>query len=151
MPANVSHQLNNAAVAALLKSPQGGLAKDLLKRGLKVESKAKQNLGGGASYPRRIDTGRLRASIRTVMLIVDGYPAVRVGTGLAYARFIHDGTGLYGPRGQYIVPVNKSVLRWKLKGPVKGKLGKGGYVYAKRSAGIKPNPFLKNALSAAKN
>lgn len=145
MAANVKHQLNTGAVAALLASPQGGVAKDLLRRGLKVESKAKQNLG---SNPRRIDTGRLRASIRTIMLMLGGKPAVRVGTGLDYARYVHDGTGLYGPKGAYIVPINKKILRWKAK---KGKGGKGGYVFAKRSSGMKPNPFLKNALSAAKD
>lgn len=146
MPTYVSHQLNTTAVAVLLSSPQGGVAKDLLKRGLRVESKAKMNLG---SNPRRIDTGRLRASIRTIVIMIDGKPAVRIGTGVKYARYVHDGTGLYGPHHRYILPKNKKVLRWKVKGPKK-LVGKGGYVYAKRSSGMRPNPFLKNALSAAR-
>jgi len=148
MANSVSHQLNTGVVAALLASPTGGVAKDLLKRGLRVESKAKLNLGGGAGIPRRVDTGRLRASIRTIVLIIDGKPAVRIGTGLRYARWVHDGTGLYGPLHHYILPKNKKVLRWKTKGPK--QLGGGAYVFARRSSGMKPNPFLKNALSAAK-
>jgi hypothetical protein len=143
--ASVRHQLNTAAVQALLVGPQGAVAKDMLKRGLLVESRAKQNL---QRNPHRVDTGRLRASIRTTFVMIDGKPAVRVGTSVRYAIYVHDGTGLYGPRHRMIVPVNKKVLRWRPKGA--GKVGKGGFVYSMRSRGMRPNPFLRDAIMAAK-
>jgi len=136
----IVHEMNFGAVQALLTGTNGAVYKDMLKRGLLVESRAKANL---QSSPSRVDTGRLRGSIRARMITLDGVPASRVGTNVTYALFVHDGTGLYGPRHRYIVPVNKSVLRWKSKSG-----GKGGFVFAKRSSGMQPNPFLKNALVA---
>lgn len=145
MAGNVRSQLNLGAVQALIRGPNGAVAKDMLKRGLLVESRAKLNL---QLQPRRVNTGALRSSIRTIFLMIDGAPAVRVGTSLRYARYVHDGTGLYGPRHRYIQPVNKKVLRWKTHGPT-GIPGKGGYVFRMKSSGMRPNPFLKKALSAA--
>lgn len=146
--------LDNGALKSLLASPQGGLYKDMLRRGLKVESKAKQNLSGdGGGHPKRVDTGRLRSSVITVMITFNGYPAAEVGTNVEYALMVHDGTGLYGPNAKPIVPVNKKVLRWKSK-TASGKnhkiKGVQQYTFAMKSSGIPPNPFLKDALSAAK-
>ena len=132
--------MNSSAVHALLSSPQGGVAKDMLRRGLGVESAAKRNLG---SNPKRVDTGRLRASISTVMIMRDGHPVVRVGTSVKYGRFVHDGTGIFGPYSTVIRPKNKKAMRWRSKKT-------GHYVFAKYTIGMRPNPFLKNALKAAK-
>lgn len=137
----IVNEMNSAAVQQLLTSTNGAVYRDMLRRGLKVETKAKSNL---QSDPTRVDTGRLRGSIRARMITLDGVPVCRVGTNVEYASFVHDGTGLFGPRHAYIVPVNKSVLRWKTKGGG----GKNGYTYAKKSSGMRPNPFLKNALPA---
>lgn len=148
--AAVRHRLDRTAIQRLLTSPEGGVAKDMFRRGLRVETKAKQLLG---SDPKRVDTGRLRASINTQAYTVNGKPVVAVGTDVEYATYVHEGTGLYGPRAQYIVPVNKQVLRWKTRGrgqAARRKAGTGGYTFAMRSAGMRPNPFLKNALSAAR-
>lgn len=140
----ITHKLNYAAMQALLTSPDGGVIKDLLRRGLKVESQAKRNLG---SNPKRVNTGRLRSDVKTTIVTFGGKPRVRVGTSLKYAIFVHEGTGLYGPLHHLIVPKNKKALRWKSKG---GK-GKKGYTFSKWSRGMQPNPFLRNALKAAKN
>lgn len=75
---------NDAALRALLSGPQGAVARDVLRRGKRVESKAKTLV--------RVDTGRLRASITTVLAAEDGGPVAIVGTNVAYARFQHDGT-----------------------------------------------------------
>lgn len=145
MAGSVRHQLNLSAVEAIIRGPNGAVAKNMLKRGLLVESRAKMNL---QSQPRRVNTGALRASIRTIFVMINNAPAVRVGTSLRYARYVHDGTGLYGPKHKYIRPINKQVLRWKAHGPT-GVPGKGGYVFRMKSSGMRPNPFLRNALSAA--
>lgn len=142
--ASVSYtqRLNLDALDRLLKSSEGGVAKDLLRRGLLVETQAKRNLGG-QDGPKRVDTGRLRASINTQMIRRNGQPVVVVGTNVFYARFVHDGTGIYGPRHRMIRPVRAKRLRFKPH-------GSGRYVYARAVRGMAPNHFLANALRAAR-
>lgn len=51
-----------------------------------------------------------------------------------YAGFVHQGTGLYGPRKTKIVPENKKALYWP------------GAAHPVRSVkGMRPNPFLVRA------
>jgi len=51
-----------------------------------------------------------------------------------YAGYVHEGTGLYGPRKTKIVPKNKKALFWP------------GASHPVRSIrGMKPNPFLTKA------
>ena len=114
----------------------------MLRRGLLVETQAKRNLGG-IGGPRRIDTGRLRASIHTALIFRNGAPCASVGTNVYYGIWVHDGTGIYGPRHQPIKPKRAKRLRFRPH-------GKSRYVYAKQVAGIRPNPFLRNALPAAR-
>lgn len=140
----VYHKLNTVQIDYILRSPSGPVARDLLKRGIRVQSKARRNLAGSAdSGPRRIDTGLLRASIATNLGLRGSQLVMRVGTGVYYARWVHDGTGIYGPRGQKITPRTAKflVFRWKKMG---NKL-----VVTKSVKGMKPNPFLKKALPAA--
>lgn len=137
--ASVRHIPNQRALNALLRSTNGAVAKDLFRRGKKVEAKAKRNL---SRSPKRVDTGHLRSSIHTELLTINFAPAVRVGTNVFYAIYVHDGTGVYGPRGRPIRPVNAKFLSWKNK--------KGKRVYAKQVLGMKPNPFLRDAMDAAK-
>lgn len=137
----VRHQSNPRTLAAYLSSPAGPIAKDLFRRGKKVEAKAKRNLNDRS--PRRVDTGRLRSSITTQLVSIGGKPAVRVGTNVRYAIWVHEGTGIYGPKGTYIYPKVKKYLSWKKKG--------GKRVYAKRIKGMKPNRFLADAVMAAKD
>lgn len=138
----VSHKLNKAQIKKILESPQGGLARDLLKRGIRVQARARRNLGGTTGTgPRRVATGQLRANIAVQLRSFQGLPAVRVGSNLKRARWIHDGTGIYGPRRKPITPKNKKVLRWAA--------ASGGYHFAKSVKGMQPNPFLEKALPAA--
>lgn len=77
-------------VAAHIRSTLGvPLAKDMLRRGLRVETAAKRRI---SHSPRRIDTGRLRASINTRPIVHGGLPGVRVGTNVDYAIYVHEGT-----------------------------------------------------------
>jgi phage gpG-like protein len=137
-----THRLDLTATRQLLASAQGGVARDMLRRGLLVETQAKRNLGG-IGGPKRIDTGRLRASINTQLVVRDGRPIAVVGTNVNYARFVHDGTGLYGPRGRMIRPVRRKFLRFRPH-------GRGRWVYARQVRGMVGNPFLRNALRAAR-
>lgn len=78
--------IDAARVRAALKEP---VARDMLRRGLRVESAAKRRI---SHSPRRIDTGRLRASINTQPIEHEGLPGVRVGTNVDYAIYVHEGT-----------------------------------------------------------
>jgi len=150
LPAKVTHKFNKAVEEKILTSPVGGVAKDLLKRGARVQSRARRNLSGvTGSGPRRINTGHLRASITVKLVVRPMDLAVRVGTNVLYATWVHDGTGIYGPKHTPIRPKQAKVLvfRSKIYGAKKGKYQ--GFVFAKSVKGMKPNPFLKNALSAA--
>lgn len=152
MPTHVRHQLHPQAIQALLASPQGGLAKDLFTRGLRVQAAARRFISGsGPGHPKRVDTGQLRNSVSVQLVSVDGLPAVRVGTKLGYARWVHDGTGVYGPRHAPIRPRQAKVLVFKSKqfGAKKGKFR--GKVVVRQVKGIPGNPFLRDALKFAKN
>lgn len=151
MPATVRHKLNLQALETILVSPNGGVAKDLIKRGVRVQTRAKRNLGGGTgSGPKRVDTGLLRASIGTNLYTSSTGLTMRIGTGVYYALYVHEGTGIYGPKLRPIRPKSGKVLVFpsKVYGAKKGKYK--GKVVVKSVKGMKPNPFLKNALPAAK-
>jgi hypothetical protein len=66
-----------------------------------------------------------------------------------YALYVHDGTGLYGPKKTVIRPKNAKALVFKSKvyGAKRGKFA--GKVVVKSVKGMKPNPFLANALDSA--
>lgn len=144
----VTHKFNHAQLEFMFKSPAGAVAKDLLKRGARVQSRARVNLSGVAGKPRRINTGLLRASIGVNLISRPQGLSVRVGTGVLYARYVHDGTGLYGPKHTVIRPRFGKVLvfRSQIYGAKKGKYA--GKVVVTFVRGMKPNPFLKDALPA---
>jgi hypothetical protein len=107
-----------------------GIARDLLRRGYRVEAQAKRNVA------RNKDTGRLQASIHTKLEIKYGKPVVAVGTPLFYAVFIHEGTRPHGP-------VSAQRMAW---------FGRDGNpVFARWVRGINANPFLSDALTAARD
>lgn len=152
MPTSTHHQFHPAAVQALLASPQGGLAKDVYKRGLRVQAAARRFLSGsGPGHPKRIDTGRLRNDVSVNLVTANGLPAVRIGTSVKYSRWVHDGTGIYGPKHALIRPKQAKVLVFKSKvyGAKSGKFK--GKVVVKTVKGMPGNPFLRDALKFAKS
>lgn len=122
---------------------EGPLRRDMLRRGIKVQNQAKRLLSGTAGHPKRVDTGNLRSSVRTSLTTFGGSPAVRIGTGVRYARYVHDGTGLFGPRRRLIRPRRAKALTFVPRG--------GRRVFVRYVRGMRPNAFLKDALPAAKD
>lgn len=149
MPAR--HKLDLSVVQYIFTNPNGGVVKDLIKRGKRVESAAKRNLSGLGGDPKRVDTGRLRSSIKVELVFRPEGPTVRVGTNVRYARWVHDGTGIYGPKRTLIRPKRAKALvfRSKLYGQKSGKFR--GKVVVKSVKGMRPNPFLAKALPAFKD
>lgn len=136
----VHHRLDQASITKLLNSQHGPVAKQLLTRGFRVQTLARKNLSGVGLAPKRVDTGLLRASI-SVQLRQGraGGLVVRIGTNVYYAYYVHEGTGIHGPRMMPIKPVTHRYLRFRPKGSVTT-------VYAKSVKGMKRNRFLTDAL-----
>lgn len=144
--ADVTIKLDKRAVQAQLTGPGGAIARDLLRRGQRVENKAKRLAP--------VDEGRLRGSITTEVRGGDASLVVRVGSNLEYAVYVHEGTGIYAGKG-YIYPKRGRYLVW----PNKNNSGSGNrrysggrtskFVFAKRVKGVPPRPFLRDALDAA--
>lgn len=137
------------SVQQIIGHLEPAVAKDLLRRGFKVQAKARKLLGGADAHPKRVNTGALRSSIQVQLRDINGVPLVRIGTKQKYARWVHEGTGLYGPHHQKIVPRSAQVLVFSSKkhGAKKGKFK--GKVVVRSVKGMKPNAFLKDALPAA--
>lgn len=137
--ARVNVKLHDRNLDRLLHGPNGAAAKDLYRRARAVESAAKRLCP--------VDQGRLRSSITTVLTTEKGRPVAYVGTNVKYARWVHDGTGIYGPARRPIRPVRARILRWPAR---RGSTGaRGGYVYARQVRGVRPRPFLREALRQA--
>jgi phage gpG-like protein len=77
-------RINDAEMHALIASPSGPMAKELMTRGRRVERRAKELC--------RVDTGRLRSSITAIPVTVGGELAVHIGTNVEYAKWIESGT-----------------------------------------------------------
>lgn len=136
------HRVNQRRLQQLLRGPNGAVATDLLRRGARVVNRAKLLLTGrGSRHPARVDTGRLRSDVGVRLIYVRRSPVARVGTGIRYSIWIHDGTGIYGPRRTRIVPRTKRALSFRVAG--------GGRVTVRSVRGIRPNNFLSAALEAA--
>lgn len=76
--------------------------------GVKIQNAAKLRLG---SAPRRIDTGRLRASIKIkVFTTAQRTAGVRVGTNVEYAIYVHEGTR-YMQANRFITDAVASVMK----------------------------------------
>jgi hypothetical protein len=143
----VTLQLDKAAIIDLT-SPAGAPARELVRRANRVKNKAQTLVP--------VNTGVLRSSISVSPPTKAGSTImVRVGSGVGYALFVHEGTGIYGPKGALIKPKSGQALRW----PAVNNSGKGrrrykagiteGYVFAKWSKGSPANHFLTDALPAA--
>jgi len=74
-----------------------GADRIVAKYGLLVETRAKKNLEGGASGPRRIDTGFLRAAIHTELKRTATQVIASVISPAQYSVHVHYGTSKMAP------------------------------------------------------
>lgn len=131
--------LDKSAVQHLLQSPTGQVGRYLVRKGAVMQSRARRNLDGGTgSGPKRIDSGLLRSTIYSELVTVNGYLGVRVGSRRYYAYWVHEGTGVFGPKHHRIYPKRAKFMRWKSKA--------GPFIYRRSTAGMRGNQFLAKAL-----
>ncbi len=140
--------LNINVINQQLTGPGGSIMRDLMRRGRNVQRAAR------ALVPK--DQGRLKNSINlsTIPTTKTGIGiGVRVGTNVIYARYVHDGTGVYGPRGAIIVPRNTKTFKFQLRGlDAKGRRYKRTgipFLYPQSTKGQEGVAYLRLALPAA--
>lgn len=124
--------LDRVGLFQLLRSPSGAVARDAKERGRRVQELAR------VLAPKR--TGRLAESITVRMVPRLTGIAVQVGTGVDYAKFQHDGTGVHGPRHVPIRARRGKVMVFQVNGHT---------VFAKSVSGAPATKFLEHALRAA--
>jgi hypothetical protein len=141
-------RLNNAAIAAVLRSPSGEVAKHIQRLGNRVLNRAVSTCPS--------DTGKLRNSIKLEMRMGPDGPYAQIGSNEEYALWVHEGTGIYAGKGP-ITPKRYSLLRWpnvnnRYKQTGGNRRYSSGataeYVYARSVKGMKGRPWLKDALKA---
>lgn len=90
-----------------------------------------------------VDTGDLRSSWHYKIQKTQA----KVYTSKAYAKYVDQGTGIFGPKGQPIYPKNSNVLRFKPKGNAYSDyVSNDGYVYVPSVQGQKPVHLVDKSL-----
>ncbi|SNT13877.1 hypothetical protein SAMN05443665_101729 [Actinomadura meyerae] len=127
-------RINQAALNHMLRGRGGPVDEHVRTLTRRTETLGKRNI--------RVDTGRTRASIhsnvRTRGTLVIGWVGTRSKVGL----WLHEGTGVYGPRGRPIRPKNGRFLVFTPKGA-------SGVVFAREVKGVKGDEWLVRALREA--
>lgn len=129
----VSINIDGSKLNRLLRSPDGPVAREMLRRGQKVRAAALRRINSR--------TGALARSIDASIVIANGTAGCKIGTDLFYARFVHDGTGIYGPTRRRIEPRNARALVFS---------SSSGRTFSAHSSGQRGTHFLRNALRAAR-
>jgi hypothetical protein len=103
-----SHALRPSRVKPLFNR-KSAVFRHTMGIGIKISNAAKVRLGRA---PKRIDTGRLRASIKVSTFTSSTWstPGVRVGTNVEYAVYVHEGTR-YMQKNPFITDAVASVMR----------------------------------------
>lgn len=86
-----------------------------------------------------VGTGRLRQSGDTEVLTRSNAAVARVSFSARHALWVHEGTGIYGPRRRPIVPRRARVLAWRDR-------RRGGWRFAHSVRGMRSRPFLRRAV-----
>lgn len=125
MPAYVTRvEMHHAEINRLLRSPAGPVYREVAKhtRRVLLLSKMKAN----------VDTGKMRARIRSDTRVRGKRVQGRVLSPAHYTKWVHDGRGP-------VYPKKAKALRFKPKGA-------NGFVFAQRVGPYAGNPFLVDAL-----
>lgn len=128
MPVEV--RWNQGEIYALLYSPSGEVFLDLRRRATRVLNAARRIV--------QVDTGTLKNSLHLEER-PGRQPMIRIGSSMPYARYAHDGTGVYAGRGM-IYPKRGRYLVWEQNGQT---------IFARKVRGMPGTKYLERALPAA--
>ena len=132
---SIGVKVDAQAVSALTTAPDGPVYRALQRGAAITRDRAKVNL----TQAGRVDTGRLRQATTSKVEVRGTEVVGLVESDVNYATAIHNGTGVYGPKGAPIVPTTARVLRFKPKGSTT-------FVFARSVQGVEPTPYLTEAL-----
>lgn len=132
MPARIRTTVDRRVLNRILRGPDGPVVRKTVADAVLVVAEARRRAPA--------DTGRLRASINYNLRRTAAGLKVDIGTRVAYGRWVHAGTGIYGPRRRRITPVRARALVFRPKG--------GPLVFARSVAGMRPRRYLVEALKA---
>lgn len=133
--------LNEPEIQRLLRSPDGDVYKAVNDVVL-----ATRNLAVSLAP---VDDGPLRASLRTKMDVTSRMVKGWVYSDLEYALYVHEGTGIYGPKGTPIKPKRGKYLVFQARNARTTASGRGNLVFARQVRGQRPQRFLLDALIIA--
>lgn len=137
----VTVTINEPELDRLLRSPEGDVGQAVRRVVL-----ATRNL---AVSKAPVDDGPLRASLRTKFEYGNRYVKGWVYSDLEYALYVHEGTGIYGPKGSPIKPKRGRYLVFEARNARTTPRGRGNLVFARQVRGQRPNRFLLEALREA--
>jgi hypothetical protein len=126
-------RINQRALNQLLRGGSGPVVRHITTLTRRTANQAKRNV--------KVDNGHLRGTIQPVVRVEPGRVVGRVGTPLLYGLYLHEGTGIYGPRGAPIRPIRRKYLRFETKA--------GRVVYAKSVKGVRGDKWLVRALRSS--
>jgi len=130
-------RINQAELNRLLRGSNGPVVRHITTLTRRTTNAAKRNV--------KVDEGTLRASVNGVVHVEATRVVGRVGSPLQYGLYLHEGTGIYGPKRRPIRPVHRKFLRFEVK---RGRAARGRrpIVFAKEVRGVKGDKWLVRAL-----
>lgn len=115
-----------------------GIAEDIIRElGFEVETSLAE-MASEAKINAPADTGNLADRIYSGAEVSGNQIRGKLWTDSGYAAPVEFGSGLWGPKSDYIYPKKAKMLAWRTKS--------GEWVRAKRVKGQPPQPFLKPAI-----
>lgn len=130
--------LNAAQLREIRTGRSGPVFAEISKQTRKVQTRAKRNV--------KFDEGHLRNSVDKSVGVFGSRVIGRVGTGVIYGLYLHEGTGIYGPTGAPIRPVHRQFLRFEVKSGTSA-VGSRPVVFARSVKGVRGDKWLVRALS----
>jgi hypothetical protein len=141
MGVRVEFMWNEPEIERMLRSPDGEVATYVRR-----VAEATRSLAVGMAP---VDNGPLRASLRVRMEYTGSQVKAWVYSNLEYALYVHEGTGIYGPKGTPIRPKRGRYLVFEARNARTTAPGRGNLVFARQVRGARPNRFLLRALQQA--
>lgn len=141
MAVRVTFEWNEPEIDRMLRAPDGDVANYVRRI-----AEATRSLAVGMAP---VDNGPLRASLRVQMEYTTAHVKAWVYSNLEYSLYVHEGTGIYGPKGQPIRPKRARYLVFEARNARTTPRGRGNLVFARQVRGARPNRFLLNALKLA--
>ncbi|MFF9265816.1 HK97 gp10 family phage protein [Streptomyces longwoodensis] len=141
MGVRVTITWNEPEIERMLRSPDGDVATYVRR----VAEATRSLAVAGAP----VDNGPLRASLRVRLETRGNQVKAWVYSNLEYALYVHEGTGIYGPKGQPIRPKRGRYLVFEARNARTTPRGRGNMVFARQVRGARPNRFLLRALQQA--